>query len=99
MVYRSPVLTALLTLSAVLLFTHTADARRPVVAYVDQGKQLHLYDTQAGAEVPAPPLTINDPARGFAMSLDGRYVVYTDAAKKVHLYDRADASDKLLDGV
>jgi hypothetical protein len=99
MVLRSPVLTVLLAVSAALVFTHTADARRPVVAYVDQGKQLHLYDTQTAAEVPAPPLTINDPFRGFAMSLNGRFLAYTDAAKKVHLYDRADASDKVVDGV
>lgn len=99
MALRSPVAAVLLTVSAVLAFAGTADARRPVVAYVDQGKQLHLYDTQAGAEVPAPPLTINDPIRGFAMSLNGRFVTYTDAGKKVHLYDRSDKSDRTLDGV
>ena len=99
MLLRSPVFIALLVLSALLLLTAKADARRPVVAYVDAGKQLHLYDTEVAAEVPAPPLTINDPTRGFAMSLNGRFVVYTDAAKKVHLYDRLDSSDRVIDGV
>jgi hypothetical protein len=99
MVLRSPLAAALIAVSAVLALAGTADARRPVVAYVDQGKQLHLYDTQTATEVPAPPLTINDPLRGFAMSLNGRFVVYTDAGKKVHLFDRADSSDRAIDGV
>jgi hypothetical protein len=99
MVLRSQALVALFALIALLLLAGSAEARRPVVAYVDQGKRLRLYDTEIAADVPAPVLTIEDPVRGFAMSHDGRFVVYTDAAKKVHLYDRADAGDRVIDGV
>ena len=98
MLLRKPVSVVALAAVAALALAGAADARRPVVAYVDQAKKLHLYDTQTGAEVPAPALTIADSTRGFAMSLNGRFVVYTDPAG-THLFDRADSSDKLLAGV
>ena len=73
--------------------------RRPVIAYVNlvTGK-LELWDSQLGRNVPAPALP-----RGitrFAVSHDGRYVVYsTPVGHDIRLYDRGTGSHASLPGV
>src|SRR3954471_20652848 len=70
-----------------LLVTATADARKPLIAYLDPGGKLALYDTETDADVPAPDVTVPN-SRYFSVSADGRFVFYRDAQKKLHLYDR-----------
>jgi hypothetical protein len=75
-----------------------AQARRPIISYVDNGSKLQLYDAETGKDVTNPPPI---PA-GFlrlSLSLDGRYVVFTDAAKKLHLLDRAGNQQAQLPGI
>jgi hypothetical protein len=77
-----------------------ASARKPIIAYVDQTtNKLSYYDTESGANVPAPNLTIAPPLHRFAVSFDGRYVVYEDATGKIHLFDRAIGAEIALPGV
>jgi hypothetical protein len=83
----------------VLLLVAQAEARKPVIAHVDQTtNRLGLYDAELGNDLPAPMLTIPN-ARRFAVSFDGRYIAYGDADKKLHLFDRATESEVPLPGI
>src|SRR3954471_11257776 len=73
-----------------------AQARKPVVAYVDPGQRLHLYDAETGREMAAPALTIPDRTRGLGVSSNGRFIAYRDAAKVTHLYDNTRGTDTPL---
>jgi hypothetical protein len=92
----------LLMALAALLAASAAHARKPVIAYVDQGtNKLKLYDAETGTDVAAPDLTIpkiNNVAPRFSMSHDGRYVAWVDngTPKHIHLYDRESASEVAL---
>ena len=75
-----------------------AQARKPIISYVDQNGKLQLYDAETGKDVTnPPPITLGFLRLG--MSLDGRYVVFTDAAKKLHLLDRASDQEIQLPGI
>jgi len=90
-------------LSAVIglaLSATPASARKPIVAYVDQTtNKLAYYDTESGVNIPAPNLTIAPPLHRFAVSFDGRYIVYEDASGKIHLFDRAVGAEIALPGI
>ena len=86
----------LASLLALIVLPSAAQARKPIVAYVDAGQRLHLYDAQLGREVAAPALAIPDRIRGFGVSSDGHYIAYRDAAKVTHLYDRSRGTDTAL---
>jgi hypothetical protein len=82
-----------------VLLAPQAEARRPVIAHVDETTdRLALYDAELGSDLPAPALTIPN-GRRFAVSFDGRYIAYGDAAKKLHLFDRATESEAPLPGI
>ena len=66
-----------------------ASARDPVIAYLNPSRQLQLYDSQAGAAVSAPALTVKNTQNAFAVSFDGRYIAYIAASDgDIHLFDR-----------
>jgi len=66
-----------------------ASARDPVIAYLNASRQLQLYDSQAGAAVSAPALTVKNTQNAFAVSFDGRYIAYIAASDgDIHLFDR-----------
>jgi hypothetical protein len=100
--YRCPMSRRPLAVAAALALTvlaaPAAQARNPVVAWVDDGQKLHLYDSQLGRGLPAPALTIPDRTRGFGVSPNGRFVAYRDAAKVVRLYDTRRGTDTPLPG-
>jgi hypothetical protein len=91
-----------LALAAALLAAPVADARKPVIAYVDDAtSKLKLYDAETATEVPAPDLAIpqvNNVAR-FSVSHDGRYVGWVDADNELHLLDRASGAELPLPGI
>jgi len=91
----------LVVFSLLLLTTAAAPAlaRKPVVAYVDSGGALRLYDAEVGMNVGAPPLTIPGSPPQFAISHSGRYVAYLDAASDVRLFDRATSIEVALPGI
>jgi Tol biopolymer transport system component len=83
-----------------LLAAVCAQARAPVVAYVDAGTgAFGLYDSATAHAVAAPPLAIGGAVKRFATSQDGRYVVYDDADGKIHLWDRGESVDVSLPGI
>jgi len=80
-------------------FTATAEARKPIIAYVDQtSHKLALYDAETGTPLVPPDISITT-TLGFqdpmAMSFDGRYVFYVGADDKLHLFDRTGAGSQL----
>jgi hypothetical protein len=88
-----------LAISAALVAAGTAEARAPVIAYVDPvTEKLALYDAETGAAVPAPDIAIPGPVRRYAVSHDGSYVLYADEGKKLHLFDRGSGSEVPLPG-
>ena len=91
-------LVAVTALALTMLAVPAAQARNPVVAWVDDSQRLHLYDSQLRRELGAPRLTIPDRTRGFGVSPSGRFVAYRDAAKVVHLYDNNRGTDTPLPG-
>ncbi len=83
-----------------LLAAASAEARKPIVSYLDGGV-LKLHDLELGADVPAPAITIPGMVPRYALSLDGRYVLWLDDAvpKRLHLYDRASDAEVALPGI
>ncbi|HEY7633625.1 MAG TPA: hypothetical protein VH817_23180 [Thermoleophilaceae bacterium] len=72
-----------------------AQARKPIVAYVDATThKLAMYDADTGTALTPPDITITS-TPGFqdsmAMSFDGRYVFYVGSDDKLHLFDRTGA--------
>lgn len=83
-----------------LMFAASADARAPVIAYVDATSgAFSLYDAQTGNSLAAPALPIGGIVKRFATSQDGRYVVYDDGAGLIHLWDRGTLADVALPGI
>ncbi len=76
-----------------------ASARDPVIAYLNTSNQLQLYDSQTGAAVPAPSVTVSG-AHGFAVSFDGRYIAYIAKSDgNIHLFDRVANAEIPLPGI
>ncbi len=91
---------ALALCSLVLLAPASALAREPVISYVDETGVFRLYDEELNAEVDPPPaVPANFPGFRYAISLDGRYIVFNDTQKKLHLLDRATNTQIPLPGV
>jgi len=93
----------LLTLAALLALAApaTAEARKPIVSYVDEAGQFRLYDLELAQELPPPAVEV--PA-GFlqfrwGMSPGGRYVVFNDEDFDLHLLDRATNTELPLPGI
>ena len=85
-----------------LLAPATALARNPVISYVDENGVFRLYDAELGTEVdPPPPVAANFLGFRYAISLNGRYVVFNDdaAPRKLHLLDRATNTQIPLPGI
>ena len=84
---RGPTLAAAFVAALiVLLLPAPAAARKPIIAYIEDG-QLKRFDAETGAQ--RDPLSV--PAFAgmrFAMSRNGRYVFYNDMADNLHLFDR-----------
>jgi hypothetical protein len=86
-------------LVSALLWVATAQARKPVIAYVNQGTgKLVFYDAELGRTVAGPSPSIPIGPR-FSVSFNGRFVFYADAAKKLHLIDRATGGERNLPGI
>ncbi len=88
-------LASLLFAVLALALAGAAQARKPIVAYIDQTThKLALYDAETGANLTPPSITITS-TPGFqdamAMSFDGRYVFYAGSDDKLHLFDRSGA--------
>ncbi|MEA2426665.1 MAG: hypothetical protein QOF37_293 [Thermoleophilaceae bacterium] len=81
-----------------LALAGAADARQPVIAYLDAANKLALYDSETGAAVTAPNITVPN-SRYFAVSANGRFIFYRDAQKKLHLYDRDVDAERSLPGI
>jgi Kelch motif/Galactose oxidase, central domain len=74
-----------------------AVARRPVVAYLNNG-HLGLYDSQTHQDLPVPPLPAG--LTRFSISQNGRYIVYLDpTSKHIHLFDRYVHHELSLPGI
>jgi hypothetical protein len=72
----------------------------PVISYVDENGVFRLYEAEFAREVdPPPPVPANFPGFRYAISLNGRYVVFTDAQKQLHLLDRATTTQLPLPGI
>jgi hemolysin type calcium-binding protein len=84
--------------AAMLLATAAAQARKPVIAYVEGG-QFKLFDAEAGTDIAPPPIPVAAAGFRFGMSSNGRYVFFNDAAKKLHLLDRATNQPVALPGI
>jgi len=93
-------LTALVVVVGSLALAAPADARKPVVSYVE-GELLKLYDLELDADVAAPAITLAGPNPRYALSHDGRYVFWVEGAgqKTLHLFDRASNSQIALPGI
>ena len=77
-----------------------ASARGPVIAYLSASRQLQLYDSQAGAAVSAPALTVKNTQNAFAVSFDGRYIAYIAKSDgDIHLFDRVANAEITLPGI
>jgi len=77
-----------------------ASARGPVIAYLSASRQLQLYDSQAGAAVSAPALTVKNTQNAFAVSFDGRYIAYiAESDGLIHLFDRVTNAEIPLPGI
>jgi hypothetical protein len=77
-----------------------ASARDPVIAYLNASRQLQLYDSQAGAAVSAPALTVKNTQNAFAVSFDGRYIAYiAESDGLIHLFDRVTNTEVPLPGI
>jgi hypothetical protein len=79
-------------LALLAVFAARAEARKPIIAYVDgTTHKLAMYDAETGTALTPPPVTITS-TPGFqdamAMSFDGRFVFYVGSDDKLHLYDR-----------
>jgi hypothetical protein len=75
-------------------------ARKPVISYVDESGVFRLYDSELGTEVEPPPaVPANFLGFRYAISLNGRYIVFNDALKKLHLLDRATGTQVPLPGI
>jgi hypothetical protein len=93
--------------AAALVPVAVADARKPVIAYVDEDaasptfNKLRLYDAETGSHVPGPDVTVPvvGARRRFALSHGGRFVAWVDSAHKIHLIDRASGSEVPLPGI
>ena len=73
------------------------DARRPVVAYVDNG-HFGLFDSETQKDLVPPPIPAG--VARFAISLNGRYVAYLHpTTKHIHLYDRYVHKEVSLPGI
>jgi hypothetical protein len=93
-------LAASLAVVAAIAVPGVAQARKPVIAYVDSTtNKLVLYDAETAAALPAPSVTVPGPVRRFSVSFGGRYVVWADAALKLHLLDRATDTERSLPGI
>jgi hypothetical protein len=91
---------ALALCSLVLLAPAAALARKPVISYVDENGVFRLYDEELNAEVDPPPaVPANFLGFRYAISLNGRYIVFNDTQKKLHLLDRATNTQIPLPGV
>lgn len=90
----------LVALGLLLAAPAVASARAPLISYVGSGGVLRLYDAETKADVePPPPVTANFMGFRYALSQNGRYVVFNDAAKTLHLLDRATNSQRPLPGI
>ncbi|MEA2444555.1 MAG: hypothetical protein QOJ12_1847 [Thermoleophilales bacterium] len=98
---RRAALALVVVLGVVPALAATAQARKPVVAYVDAQSHLVLYDAEAGSNLAAPSLTIPlvNNIRRFSVSFDGRFVVWVDSQLKIHLYDRSVNAERALPGI
>jgi hypothetical protein len=77
-----------------------ASARDPVIAYLDASRQLQLYDSQVGVAVSSPALTVKSSQNAFAVSFDGRYIVYIAKSDGlIHLFDRVGNAEIPLPGI
>jgi hypothetical protein len=77
-----------------------AAARAPVIAYLDASHQLQLYDSQTGALVSTPTITVLSPRQNaFAVSFDGRYIAYIGTDGNIHLFDRVAIAQIPLPGI
>ena len=87
--------------SLLLLAPATAEARRPVISYIDEHGALRLYDATRRKDIHPPPVPTFRPSKQFryGISANGRYVVYNDSAKNLHLLDRATRREVPLPGV
>ena len=74
---RISALVAVIVVSS--LAAASADARKPIVSYLDGGV-LKLHDLELGVDVPAPAITVPGMVPRYALSLDGRYVLWLDDA-------------------
>jgi hypothetical protein len=87
---------------ALLAAAPAAEARRPVIAYVDEGtSKLAFYDAEIGSQVAAPDVTVPlvGNQRRFTLSHGGRFVAWVDSASKIHLLDRSTGSEVPLPGI
>jgi hypothetical protein len=94
------VATFLIGLTALLVASPSAEARKPIISYIEGGT-LKLYDAELGADVASPPIEIPGLVPRYSMSLDGRYVFWLDDAipKRLHLHDRATGQEVPLPGI
>jgi hypothetical protein len=89
---------AVLLAGAALMAPAAADAREPVISYIDANGVFRLYDEETEQELPPPPVPADFIGFRHGMSLDSRYIVFTDEQRKLHLLDRATNSEVALPG-
>lgn len=92
---------ALVLCALLLLAPATALARYPVISYIDENGVFRLYDAEFGSELDPPPVPANFLGFRYAISPDGRYIVFNDdpAPRKLHLLDRATNTQVPLPGI
>jgi hypothetical protein len=90
---------ALVVCSLMLLAPAAALGREPVVSYIDGSGVFRLYDEETETEVNPPPPVPTFAQLRYAMSQDGRYIVFNDAQKTLHLLDRATNTQVPLPGI
>jgi Ca2+-binding RTX toxin-like protein len=92
-------MTAAGILTLLVAFPAGASARKPIIAYVDQGL-LKLHDAEKGKDLAPLPVPIANPNQfRFGISQSGRYVFFNDANKKLHLLDRQRKIEIPLPGI
>ena len=90
---------ALLAVALLLVWVVPAEARKPVVAYVDPSTgAFSLYDSEMATSLPAPSLPTG--ITRYSMSSGGRFIAYSHpTTHAIHLFDRQAPGELALPGI
>jgi hypothetical protein len=82
-----------------LLLPASASARKPIIAFVEQGT-LKQYDAETEKFLSPLPVPVTSVAQfRFGISQNGRYVVFNDENRDLHLFDRKKRREVPLPGI